>query len=66
LELETETIPRELVNEYLKLIYIKIYSIFSLKIRNYELTNASILTDKTDDKTTKADPVERIGFRLKS
>ena len=26
----------------------------------------SILTDKTEHKTTKTDPVERIGFRFKS
>ena len=36
-KLGTETIPRELLNEYFKLIYIKKYSIFFffLKIRNY-------------------------------
>ena len=35
-KLGTETIPRELVNEYFKVIYIKKYSIFFfLKIRNY-------------------------------
>ena len=46
-ELGTETIPRELVNEYFKLIYIKKYSIFFffLKIRNYGLASISILTE---------------------
>ena len=67
-KLGTETNPRELVNEYFELIHIKKYSIFFffLKIRNYGLASNSILTDKTHDKTTKADPVERIGFRFKA
>ena len=66
MELGTESNPRELVNEYFELIHIKKYFIFFLKIRNYGLASHSIVTDKKDDKTTKADPVERIGFRFKS
>jgi len=53
------------VNEYFKLIHIKKYSFSFLKIRNYGLPSHLIVTDKKHDKTTKADPVERIGFRFK-